>query len=322
MPFLLSGFVGDQAGNPLARLMSHIKKWLAFLLLTNKSFRFFRWLGVHVTPVHFYSPIPDVREIDEAVWEQPSDLVGVDMNPAGQQSLMETVFSKYQAECNFPRRPILSSHDYYTQNDYFGYVSAAAMHSMVRHFRPRQIVEVGAGFSTRVLANAARLNAAGGHPVQVTAIDPYPGELLRGGFPGLHRLLPLKVQAVDLSIFTDLRANDILSIDTSHAVRLGGDVVHLYLNILSRLNPGVLVHIHDIFLPHDYPRQWVADRRFFWNEQYLLQAMLVYSRRLQVIWGQKYAESHFPERYQAAFSARTGYDENFDSYSFWLRIQE
>ena len=92
----------------------------------------------------------------------------------------------------------------------------------------------------------------------------------------------------------------------------------LYLEVLPRLAPGVIVHIHDIFLPWEYPRQWMQ-RRVYWNEQYLLHAFLVCNQAFEVLWGQKYVEWKFPDAYAKTFNGRVGEEENYNSYSFWLR---
>src|SRR5207244_3027383 len=148
-------------------------------------------------------------------------------------------------------------------------------------------------------------------------IDPYPALELRAGIPGLSQLICSKIQDVGLDLFGTLQANDIVSIDTSHAVRTGGDVVFIYLELLPRLPPGVVVHIHDIFLPQEYPRSWLQ-QRFFWNEQYLLHAFLVHNSRFEVLWGQKFAEQRFPAAFAQAFGGRLSEAENHSSYSFWM----
>lgn len=298
--------------------MSRLKRWLSFLLLTNKSFRLFRKFGIHLTPVHYYSPIPDIRELEASHWGSRSSLIGLDMDLKGQQAIMKSIFVKYRNECDFPRHPVELDYAYFVENSMFGYVSAAAMHCFVRHYRPRKIVEVGAGYSTRVLAGAARLNSLDGNGSNLTAIDPFPSRLPSNGVPGLSSLIAERVQDVNTDIFTCLQENDILSIDTSHVVKTGGDVTYLYLKIIPRLAPGVIVHIHDIFFPCDYPLVWLEKRRF-WNEQYLLQAFLSHNKSFQVLWGQKYAEIYAPELYKSVFGDRTSYEENYDSYSFWMR---
>jgi hypothetical protein len=240
------------------------------------------------------------------------------MNDGSQLKLMRKVFPMYKAECQYPSSSTDRPYDYHTDNVYFGRDSATVMHSLIRHYRPQRVIEVGAGNSSYVIANACRLNASEGAPVEFTAIDPYPTAPLRAGVPGVTRLISKPIQDVDLELLTSLKANDIFSIDTSHAVRTGGDVNFLYLEVLPRLAPGVLVHIHDIFFPEEYPKEWL-ERRIYWTEQYLLQAFLAFNGSFEVLWGQRYMELRHGSEYKSVFAPQPGDPVDHGSYSFWIR---
>lgn len=304
----------------LAVLQQIRRNGITFLLLTNKSFRLFRRLGVHVTPVHFYSPIPDLRELEQHpyILERESALPGIRMNDAAQLDFMQEVIARYKSECDFPSHPTGQPGEYYSLSGYFDYGSAVAMHSLIRHLQPKKIIEVGAGYSTRVIANAVHLNTPAEYPAEIVAIDPYPNEERFAGMPAEVQLLARKVEDVEVAFLTRLQANDILSIDSSHAIRTGGNVTFLYLEVLPRLAPGVFVHIHDIFLPYEYPKHFF-ERRHFWNEQYLLQAFLIGNADFDVVWGQKYAEMRFSETYGKVFGNRAYETPGTSSYSFWIR---
>jgi len=149
---------------------------------------------------------------------------------------------------------------------------------MIRQFQPASIIEVGAGFSTRVLVEATRRNG----PTRIVSIDPHPAETLE------QRTLPVtlierRVQDLPLSVFESLDRDDVLFIDSSHVVRIDGDVPHLFLEVLPRLKPGVIVHVHDVFLPRQLPREWVVEEMRFWCEQDLLQAFLAFNREFEVL---------------------------------------
>src|SRR5215216_3805112 len=122
------------------------RKW-AFLLQTNASFRFFERLGVHVIPIHFYSPVPDLRDLATRpeIWQQQSAMPGVDMKEQSQLKLMHKVVAPYRHECAYPSHATDCPSDYHTDNVYFGRDSASVMHSLIRHHRPRKIIEIGAG---------------------------------------------------------------------------------------------------------------------------------------------------------------------------------
>jgi predicted O-methyltransferase YrrM len=142
--------------------------------------------------------------------------------------------------------------------DWFPRLDAAAAYAMVRTLKPKRIVEVGCGHSTRFIARAV---ADGALRTRITAIDPQP----RASLEGLDvRWLKQPVQATALALFGELEERDILFIDSSHQLEPGSDVEFLLKDVLPRLWKGVRVHFHDIFLPDPYPAAW-AWRRY--NEQ-------------------------------------------------------
>ena len=149
------------------------------------------------------------------------------------------------------------------------------------------------------------------------AYEPWPNAILRAGLPGLTRLEPRRAQEIPAEAFDALEADDILFIDSSHVVQVGGDVTHLFLQVLPCLKPGVVVHVHDIFLPHDYPRAWVMEHHRFWTEQYLLHAFLLFNRGFEVLLAPAWLAAHHPEALAAAipsYDAACGRPG-----SFWMR---
>lgn len=303
--------------------MSFLRRSFERVLFSRRAFDLFQRLGVHVTPNHFYSPVPDTRELDRraGLWNEESDMPGVDWRAAEQLEWLQGVLSRLRHECDFPLDPTGVPHAYFVRNGAFGLISAAVLHCMVRHFSPRTILEVGSGNSTCVSARAALMNQAEGRPARLIAVEPHPGEMLQRGFPGLTRLIPEKAQDVERELFTGLQAGDILFIDSSHVVRMGNDVLFLYLDVLPRLAKGVVVHIHDIFLPRHYPRRWVVEGRRFWAEQYLLQAFLALNPSFEVLWSGSFMQLKHPEALRKAFPLPEGLspEEGYASSSFWMR---
>lgn len=278
----------------------------------SKYFQFWEEHGFHLTPVHFYQPIPDTRTLTDDLWEKDSDLAGVDMNEAGQMSLLRDVFPRFQSEYNqIPTERTASSHEFYMDNGMISGTDALVLYCMVRYFHPNVMIEVGSGFSTRLSAQAGLKNGN----TELICIEPYPDVVLTKGFPGLTRLIPKKVQEVGLDFFLQLSAGDILFVDSSHVVRCGGDVNYLFLEVFPRLKPGVVVHLHDIFLPREFPKEWLLGHHWFWTEQYLLHAFLLHNSAFEVLFANTFMGLKHNEEMQATFPKSPWWGGG----SFWMR---
>ena len=131
----------------------------------------------------------------------------------------------------------------------------------------------------------------------------------------MQSLIEKKVQDIDLEFFSQLESGDILFIDSSHTVKIGGDVNYLFLEVLPRLKPGVIVHVHDIFLPFEYRRDWVLDEFRFWTEQYLLQAFLTFNSEFEVLMANSYLNHYHQQELKAAFPGLPSWAGG----SFWMR---
>jgi predicted O-methyltransferase YrrM len=283
-----------------------------------RTFSLWEQLGFHVTPNHFYQPIPDTRRLPETLWTRRSEMVGVDLGEPAQLALLAELSAAYEREwAEFPAEPGPDPWRFHFGNVFFESVDAEIYHGLIRRHRPRRIVEIGSGSSTYLAAQAVCRNEAEGHPCDLVAIEPYPNPVLSRGFPGLTRLVTAQLQSIPLDEFTTLGDGDVLFIDSSHVLRIGSDVQYEFLEILPRLRPGVLVHVHDVFLPDEYPRGWVMDEHRFWNEQYLLQAFLAFNRAFEVVWAGSFMNARHSGLLAAAIpSYRQG--ETVPG-SFWMR---
>jgi predicted O-methyltransferase YrrM len=299
-------------------------------------FRMLQPLGLHLTRNHFYEPVPDTRQLKEHEWEEPSAMVGVDMNVSRQLNVLNNIIPEYVDECDFSEEQPSVPHAFHLGNEFFEALDAEVLHCMIRHFKPERIVEIGSGYSTLVCARAAAMNdKLDSSPAELVCIEPYPNETLQEGIPGLTRLTQKPVEEVSLDVFSRLSSGDIVFIDSSHVVKLGSDVIYEYLEILPRLSPGVLVHIHDIFLPDEYPRKWVLDEHKFWTEQHLLQAFLVCNDCFEVMWASSFMSKNYKGELETAIpSWRQSYTrlsedlkdvtltrdgQNVWPVSFWIR---
>lgn len=153
---------------------------------------------------------------------------------------------------------------------------------MLQHFLPQKMIEIGCGFSSLVTAEVNRRFF--GNTLEFSCIEPYPRQFLVNGVEGITQLVQQKVEDVELSFFDRLGSGDILFIDSSHVSKVGSDVNYLFFEVIPRLRPGVLVHIHDLFLPDEYPKTWMIDQGRNWNEQYLTRAFLQYNNHFEIMW--------------------------------------
>lgn len=284
-----------------------------------KTFPFWQMLGFHITPNHFEEPIPDTRTLKDNLWQKHSQLVGIDMNEKKQFELLSYFISKFKREYeDFPKNKTSIPYQYYINNGTFESVDGEILYCMIRNFKPRKIIEIGSGNSTCLSTQAILENKEKDRrECELIAIEPYPNKLLEKGFPGFSKLIKKEVQNVDLSLFNQLKENDILFIDSSHVLRVGNDVQYEYLEILPRLNRGVIVRIHDIFLPMEYPKAWVLKSKRFLTEQYLLQAFLTFNNAFEVLWAGSYMSLRHPELLKKTFSS---YDPaTVQPGSFWIR---
>jgi Methyltransferase domain len=247
--------------------------------------------GYQLTRRHFYSPIPIVEEIPPSLWDRPSELPGVDLRIDDALALLNGPLLPYLAELRPPLHPsepggLSSSTEpgrFWLHNNSYESVDAETLYAILRHLKPARVYELGSGASTHVIHFAALTNARDGRPLEHTVFDPFPYQASpMGPVPGIT-VHPLRAEDLDPARFAALQAGDVLFVDTTHTVRTGGDVTHIFLEVVPRLAPGVTVHVHDIFLPYEYPRDWVVDERRAWAEQYLLQAFLACNRDFEVV---------------------------------------
>jgi hypothetical protein len=222
-----------------------------------------RW-GYHIRPIHYYEPLPDFRAITAEQINRRRTYTSIDFHWEDQLALL----------CELARyRDELHDLDFDFDNDFFSGFDAAVYYSLIRRLQPARIIEIGGGHSTRIAAHAIVRNGTG----RLTCIEPYPEARLLDANSSVE-IIQKRVEQIDVDFFACLEAGDILFIDSSHTVKFRSDVCFEFLEILPRLVPGVWVHVHDIFFPHDYPAEWLINRRLALNEQYLLEAFLSFNK--------------------------------------------
>src|SRR3954451_9824373 len=243
--------------------------------------RGFAKAGFDIVVKTFYSPIPDLEQLPPGTFERRAELPGVawdlDRQLAYVQRLREQLAEVRAEGATGARDPYRwASNDSYTQAD------ASMLWAMIRSTRPKRVVELGSGHSTLVTAQALRRNADDRPGAALEVFDPSPS-VVDDGLPGLTRLERIPAQQVPLSTFETLESGDVLFVDTTHTVKVGSDVNFIVLEVLPRLREGVHVHLHDIFLPYEYPKQWLEDYGLYWTEQYLVHAFLAFNAGYEVL---------------------------------------
>ncbi len=319
--------VRDGMGRLLVRTAPLYASALNRLVPGNTAYDGFARHGFHLLRQHYYLPIPDETDLNDPMLKRSSDLVGIDMNEARALEWLQQTFAKYQHEFReaFPIDRQEGREGFYLVNGGFMAGDAHVYYAMIREGRPQRIIEVGGGNSSLLAAAACLRNLAEyGTKPHLTVVEPYPGDVLKRGVAGLDVLLEERIQTVDMDRFVSLQAGDILFIDSSHVLRPGGDVQREYCEILPRLAPGVLVHIHDISLPKPYFELYFQNH-LYWNEQYLLQAFLTYNARYEVVWPGTYMFMKHADAMLQAFPEIAAMREKYplaEPSSFWLRVRE
>ena len=255
-----------------------------------------------IPPGHFYSPIPSLAEIqrDEAqiFGSVPRDIPGVELDEAKQLELLDSFVPYYQ---ELPFKPHKTAGlRYHFENGAYSYSDAILLYCMIRHLRPKRIIEIGSGFSSCVTLDTNELFFGGS--ISITFVEPFPDRLLslvKQEDKGKIRVVPHRLQEIDIGEFEALDENDILFVDSTHVSKINSDVNRIFFEVLPRIRSGVHIHFHDIIYPFEYPKEWVYDGRA-WNEAYMLRTFLQYNREFRVVlmntFMERYYESFFREK--------------------------
>jgi hypothetical protein len=247
-------------------------------------------VGVFPIKNHYFEPQFDYRTLKQE-FSQNRNLPGINWNITGQLEFLERfVFSRELADIPLEKPKSLK---FYLNNDSFESGDAEYWYQLIRTIKPRRIFEIGSGNSTLMAIKAITQNQHDdpNYKCEHVCIEPYE-------MPWLEQLdisvVRSKVEDIDLAYFSKLEEGDILFIDSTHVIRPQGDVLFEYLEVLPSLKKGVIVHVHDIFSPKNYRKDWLQDEVLFWNEQYLLEAFLTHNSTWQVVGALNYLyHNHF-----------------------------
>lgn len=235
-------------------------------------------LHVSVVRHHYYEPVVYPADLFRPL-SQDRNLPGVEFNVTGQLDLVREFHYRDELLAIPLEKPSVGEFGY--NNRAYESGDAEMLYNVIRHFKPKRLVEIGSGQSTLLARRALSQNQQeGAPPCRHICVEPYEQPWLET--LGIE-VVRERVERCGWDVFNALEAGDILFVDSSHVIRPQGDVLFEYLELFAQLKPGVLIHIHDIFTPRDYPETWVLNDRRMWNEQYLLEAFLSFNPVFEVL---------------------------------------
>jgi hypothetical protein len=264
---------------------------------------------------HYYEPLVFAGDTCEENPPKERRLPGIDLNEVGQLTLLQNFTYATELLAIPVQKSAVDCFGFY--NGAFEHGDAEALYSIIRYFKPRRMIEVGCGQSTLMagLAVAQNLRDDPAYRCEHVGIEPFEQPWLdRLGV----RIIREKIECCPDEMFKSLESGDVLFIDSSHIIRRQGDVLHEILYLLPQISRGVLIHIHDIFLPRDYPSEWAIFDRRLWNEQYLLEAFLTLNKEFEVVCALNWLSHNRRKEMEVAFPMMA---QRLDAEpaSFWIR---
>lgn len=278
-----------------------------------------------VEPGHFYSVIPNITKKYN---NTDTKFINLDFNEENHKTVLAEISDYLETFDNaFGSRNVVERQKnlkYSLTNGAFEWMDARLLHYFLQKNKPKRIIEIGSGNSTLLTYNTKKMFNL---DLQIICIEPYPTDYVKK----LHEigeitLIQSNLENVDLNIFKTLEENDILFIDSSHVLKLDSDVLFYFTKIFPLLNKNVLVHIHDIFFPYDYPLDWLKEGRF-WNEQYMLYVFLQYNTKFKIQFCNSYSEFKYSGELtkiqQNTYEIKNKLaDRFFGGGSIWLLVTE
>lgn len=265
--------------------------------------------GVSLTPARFYNDIPTIAELKGGFeTREPAPYLMEFLDEAAQARTLDAMLP-FAPEFDPPQEPSEDGLRFGWKNGMFSNLDAMAYYCMLRHARPRRVLEIGSGNSTRVALEALNRNGIG----KIVSIEPFPSEALQKMPITLHQGF---AQDFDADFFNDQLADgDVFFIDSTHTVKASSDCCHLYLRILPQLRRNVVVHVHDIALPQGISVTNAIEKHVYWTEQYLLAALLCDNPKAEFLMGVVYANMCAKPAVERLMAGKAGPGGG----SFWFR---
>ena len=282
-------------------MKNFFKKQINYLRYTIFIF-FEKYFKIHITLVHFYSPIPEISKLKKNNFEVTNDIL-IKLDNDKHEAFLNEI-KHYIPEYAPMVNPGLST------------VDSINLYCMIRLNKPKKIVEIGSGYSTKIILLAISKNEKDGFPCRLIAIEPYPKKFLIELNLSNFKLLKEKIQNVDHNLISD---TDMLFIDSTHVSKFQSDVNTEIFQIIPKLKVGTLIHWHDIMIPGDYPENWIRHGNKFWNESYLVHAFMLYNESFEVVWGSRYIQMYCPGLISKYYNDIDLINPNEQLSSFWIK---
>ena len=245
--------------------------------------------GLHIIPARFYSEVPTVEEVENSFEFREIETGAFNSEKIFKRELLIDFIHKIKKFSHEFDAPLDGDKEnptsYFWKNPSFSFSDAMAYYCIIRYFQPKQILEIGSGFSTLVADMAIRKNGFG----NLILIEPYP-------MPFLKNILTVKtivekfVQDISVPEMVDLvEQGEIWFIDSTHTVKHGSDCLYMYLKVMPELRKDMIIHTHDIHLPFPFTKEHLIERNITWTEQYLLYAYLLDNPKVDILFGSAYS---------------------------------
>jgi predicted O-methyltransferase YrrM len=278
------------------------------------------WAFLRFYPGYHGSTIPSRKLVEQnrakLFAKSRSEYDGIDLNRSQQQELLER-FVEFFPDFK-PSENQSANSLYFYNNSMFGFSDAFTLYGIFREFKPGRVIELGSGFSSALMLDISRELLPG---TVFKFIDPYSENIqrvLKSRPEGRYELIRRQAQEIELEFFHQLGENDVLFIDTSHSLKIGSDLSTIFFSILPALKPGVLVHIHDIYFPWEYPEDMVLEGRTY-NEIYFLRAFLQYNNAFKIIYNNSQMELEHPDYFANRMPGYYKASGQKAGQSLWLR---
>jgi len=241
----------------------------------------------NIVPSNFYSQTPSIDDIQNSFEYRNSDdpIYGKLFDSNALQAFGE-ILQPYSDEFDPPTEGDLQNpNGYFWGNPAFSHLDAMSYYCMIRHYKPKRILEIGSGFSTLVANEAFNKNGFG----EIVSIEPFPMPFLKS-IDSVTQIIEKKVQDIPVPELVSLVENsDIWFIDSTHTVKIGSDCLYIYLKVMPEVKSKTVVHTHDVYLPQGMRKDNALEKQIYWTEQYLLYAYLLDNPKADIIFGSNYS---------------------------------